>query len=361
MTFKFPPKTTEDWRFTDLTLLNSLGFNHAKMVPVSGQSASLIREHFIDDTIRIVMINGFYIKELSDLQLEQSNLEIVDSNFHQDGNDLQQLNITIKNGVETPVHFLNVAISETQNIIANVQVNFILLNNVNAKLIEEHISLGMAQSLCSNKMLINLNSAANLQHTFVQAMAKTSFSLSEMTVNLAKNSVYNINLVVNGARLSRYDLNINLNENHAEANIHGLCLINGRQIAGLKTRVCHNASNSRSNHIHKSIVDNGAHSIFNGTIYVALNASQTESHQQNRSLMLSKKSRITTEPKLEINNDDVVCTHGATISQMDEDIMFFLKARGICEIDAKKLCIEAFANEVMSKIEYRDILKNIHL
>lgn len=380
MAFKFPLQKTEDWRFTDLTLLNSLEFKVAENIVVSVQNLDNIREHFISNTIRIVVINGFFLPDLSDLHLANNNLEVVDSsrslNDKLSGDDKdkdchprvgedpvasQLLNITVKTDLEIPIHFLNIAISDTQNLVANLHVNFRLHNNVSAKLIEEHISYGVMQSLYNSTTIINVNQSANLQHTFIQAMAKTSFNMSNTTANLARNSVYNINMIINGARLSRYDLNVNLDESNAEANIRGLCVINGRQIAGVKTMVRHNVSDSRSNHLHKSIVDGGAHSIFNGTICVALNASRTESHQQNRSLMLSKKSRVTTEPKLEINNDDVVCTHGATISQMDEDIVFFLKARGICEIDAKKLCIEAFANEIMNKIEHRDILKNICL
>lgn len=361
MTFKFPIQTTEDWRFTDSKVLNSLTFDFANMAIPVAQYINQIKEHFIVNTIRIVMINGFYMPELSDLSKASGNMDVSASNLEM--NDKQsatnQLDIIVKNDLDAPIHFLNIGISNDKNIVADLQVNFIVQNNIRTKLIEEHISYGQASYLYKSKTMLNITADASLDHTFIQAMAKTAFNVSIMTADLAKNSSYNINMVINGARLSRHDLNVNLNGIHAVAGINGLCLINERQVAGLKTIVKHNVSDTKSNHLHKSIVDGGAHSMFNGTICVGLNSARTESHQQNRSLMLSKKSRITTEPKLEINNDDVICTHGATISQMDEDIVFFLKSRGICELDAKRLCISAFANEIMDKIEYKAILKSI--
>lgn len=366
-----PSMQDDEWRFLDLTSLTGHVFLPSSKEVVLGEKLEQINKLFLADTIRIVLVNGYFSAELSDLSRADEHLRmdprVSSLDDSRSGDDInlnpqnfftclnqsffsEELCLNVVGELVEKIHLLHVNVADTKALVVYPRTKVVINKNCSATLIEDYVSFTDEVSLTDAVTKIVLQEDGRLNHTVLQRLAKTAFYVSNSNITLAKNATYDGNIIVQGGRLSRSDVEIELNGINATANLHGLTLINGRQISDVKTVIKHNVSDCKSNQLHKSIVDNSAHSIFNGKILVAEGAMRSEAHQQNRSLMLSTKARITTEPKLEINNDDVVCTHGATVSQMDEDILFFLKSRGIDQNEATKLCVNAFLHEIISKI-----------
>ena len=452
-----PRMKDDEWRFLDLTSLTGHEFAPRSKEIITADNLEQVKKLFLVDTIRIVLVNGYYSSELSDLSKLNQNLQtsvkmdsslrwndirdgddnvachpvlnpgstiskIIDSSLCGDDTKAQnfftmlnqsffaeELCLNVVGELAEKIHLLHVNVANTTSMqddlssskflakaaldttlrdatplsgeclsaaskvfgvsseaklssnpgVSYPRTKIVINKNCQATLIEDYISFENEVSLTNSVTEIILKEDARLNHSFIERLAKSAFYIGHSHVTLAQNATYDGNVIVHGGRLSRSDISIDLNAMHASANFYGLSLINGRQISDVKTSIKHNAPNCRSNQLHKSIVAGGAHSIFNGKICVEEGAVVTEAHQQNKSLMLSTKARITTEPKLEINNDDVVCTHGATISQIDEDILFFFKSRGIDQVEATKLCVNAFLHEIISKIPVVEIQNSL--
>lgn len=390
-----PTLFDDEWRFIDLASLVQYEFINSSKELIAPEDIEQIKKRFLPDSIRIVLVNGCFSSELSALSGLNKNLQIsvnMDHCIHEDGrskfedsniekyhSDLypksimkpnffttlnqsffsEELFLNVIGEMDEKIHLLNISLTNETNGVSYPRIKLVVNKNCSATVIEDYMSFDNEISLTNVVTEIVVKEDAKLNHNILQSLTKTAFYLGNSSVTVMKNGTYDGNLVINGARLSKCDINIALNDIHATANLNGLTLIRERQISDVRTVIHHNSPDCRSDQIHKSIADGSAHSIFNGKIFVGGDSARTEAHQQNRSLMLSKKARITTEPKLEINNDDVVCTHGATVSQMDENILFFLKSRGINETDAIRLCVNAFAHEIIGKIPVIEIQNSL--
>jgi len=148
----------------------------------------------------------------------------------------------------------------------------------------------------------------------------------------------------------RNNLKVTFNGDHSEANIYGVSFTDQKQHVDNFTMIEHAMPNCLSNQIYKNILDNESTGAFSGRIHVARDAQQTNAFQRNNNVLLSDKARMQTKPQLIIDADDVKCSHGATVGQIDEDALFFLRARGIGEKEARMMLMNAFAHEVIQKI-----------
>ena len=152
-----------------------------------------------------------------------------------------------------------------------------------------------------------------------------------------------------GAQISRYNLGVLLAEG-AECAADGLALISERQLADTHTCIDHARQHGVSRQLHKCIVGGSAHAVFNGKIMVRQGAQRTDSQQSSRTLLLSGRAQVDTKPQLEIFADDVKCTHGATVGQLDEEEVFYLKSRGLSDTTARNLLTYAFGAEIIDRI-----------
>ncbi len=203
---------------------------------------------------------------------------------------------------------------------------------------------------CNTVTEIYLGANARINHTKVQRESDTAIWISHCAIAQERSSSYTKNAIVLGAKKSRTNLQVQQLGEHTETNLNGLTLIGGEQISDTHTAIAHNFPNGNSQQLHKCIADERSHCIFNGKILVAQAAQLTNSKQLSRNLLLSPKARIDTKPQLEIFADNVKCAHGATISQIDADELFYLQSRCIDLESARKLLTYAFAAEVISKI-----------
>ncbi|MGA0200453.1 MAG: Fe-S cluster assembly protein SufD, partial [Prochlorotrichaceae cyanobacterium] len=169
-------------------------------------------------------------------------------------------------------------------------------------------------------------------------------------VHQSQNSRYtNISLLL-GAKLSRHNLEVFHQGEQVDTQLHGLALVTGTQIADTHSSIVYQYPHCSSDQLYKAIVDDRGRSIFNGRVYVPQAAQLTNAAQLNRNLLLSSKARVDTKPQLEIVADNVKCAHGATVSQLEDDEIFYLQSRGINRQSAKNLLLDAFAREIINKV-----------
>jgi Fe-S cluster assembly protein SufD len=169
-------------------------------------------------------------------------------------------------------------------------------------------------------------------------------------VQQASNSRFEQHNVAIGGQLVRTDINTALNAEGAETLYNGLYLANGRQHVDTHTRINHNQANTSSEEAYRGILDDHARGVFNGRVYVAPQAQKTTAYQSNDNLLLSGKAEIDTKPELEIYADDVICTHGATVGELDTQALFYLRSRGVDAETARGLLLYAFAEASIERM-----------
>ena len=203
---------------------------------------------------------------------------------------------------------------------------------------------------------IVMAAGARLAHAKVEAEAPGVFHLGRIEVSQGPSSRLVSHSISRGAGLARTEIRTVLDE-AAEAELHGLYLARGSRHVDHHTAIEHSAPGGRSRERYKGIVDGEARGVFTGRVLVAEGATGTSAHQNNRNLLLSDSAAVDTRPQLEIYNDDVACTHGATVGRLDEDALFYLRSRGLDEGEARGLLAYAFGSEVLASLDGDHIRK----
>jgi Fe-S cluster assembly protein SufD len=200
---------------------------------------------------------------------------------------------------------------------------------------------------------------ATVEHIKLEEESNESFHVSTIQVQQARNSNFKSHNIALGGLLVRNDVNAVLSTG-CEGTVNGLYLVSGRQHIDNHTALDHAEPHAASHELYKGILDGSSSAVFNGKIFVRKDAQKTDAKQTNKNLVLSENAVINTKPELQILADDVRCTHGATVGQLDEEALFYLRARGIDRMDARNLLIYAFARDVIERIgvsEVRDYLE----
>jgi Fe-S cluster assembly protein SufD len=377
----FPSARDEDWRFTDLSSLFLHGFQsvdaYAKLTPGD------IARYSIPGAIRLVFVDGCYSAELSDLEKAGSSVtvaslsdrlgdQMVETNFGRYApyktNTFVALNtnffedgawIHVVKEETAPIHLLHVATKRETPTAIYPRCLVLMEPCSRATMVEDYVNLDGGIYFTNAVTEVVLKSDAKLQHVRLQREDHSAFHVGHSSVCSGRDSVYTAVSIALGSRLSRHTLHVTQTGEGAEILLDGLALISGRQIADTHTQVDHAVPNGRSVQLHKCIADGASHAVFSGKILVHPGATGTDSAQSSRNLLLSDKAHIDTQPQLEIFNDDVICKHGATIGQIDQDALFFLKSRGLTEERARNLLIHAFAAEIIDKISVQSLLESL--
>jgi len=191
---------------------------------------------------------------------------------------------------------------------------------------------------------------AVIDHYKVQEESLEAFHVATMQATLGRSANYSTHCISFGAAMARHDSNATLSDG-TDATVNGLYIVNGTQHVDNHTSIDHAKPHATSHELYKGILDGTAHAVFNGRIIVRKDAQKTDSKQTNKNLVLSDDAVIDTKPELQIWADDVRCTHGATIGQLDEEMMFYLRSRGIGSAEARSLLIYAFAKDVVDRVK----------
>jgi len=253
--------------------------------------------------------------------------------------------------VEETINLLYIS-SQHSSPVASFPRNLIVAgSNSQATIVETYIGLAESVYLTSPVTEVFVGESAIVDHYKLQQESLTAYHLGTMNVTLAKSSVFSSHGITLGGSISRNDISAYLGGEYAECTLNGLYLANGRRIVDNHTTIDHAVPNCPSHEVYKGILTDNSRGVFNGKIFVREDAQKTDAKQTNKTLLLSDGAQIYTKPQLEIFADDVRCTHGATIGQLDNDQLFYLQARGIGKEDARNLLVYAFASDVINKIK----------
>jgi Fe-S cluster assembly protein SufD len=219
-----------------------------------------------------------------------------------------------------------------------------------ASILESYADSSRGQTLVAAVTDVFVAAEANVDHVKLQRQASSSFHLATMFARLGRSATFRSHSLTLGGRIARNDIIAVLDGEGAECTLNGLYVAGGECLVDNHTTIDHAKPHCPSHEVYKGILTGRARAVFNGKIMVREDAQKTDAKQTNKALLLTDEAQINTKPQLEIFADDVKCTHGAAIGQLDEDAMFYLKARGIGTVAARNMLIHAFAGEVLDGI-----------
>lgn len=376
-----PTTQAEDWKYTSLDAMLSHNFQPAAAVPQQ-QYATLPPEIFLFKNLqgpRLVFIDGHYSRQHSNhgglipglsfktLRLALSDQEPALAQYFgkiaepkspsvlplntanlQDGVFLK---LSANTRVLEPLQIIYVSTEHAEPLA--IYPRHLILAGVNssAQIIEHYVSFGAAKNFTCSITEVLTEAGAHLTHYKIQQEAKTAYHVGGIYVQQDKDSHFVSHALSLGARLSRNDIEVRLLAPGVYCLLNGLYMGRGRQHHDTHTRVDHLTKNGTSVEEYKGILDDYARAVFNGKVIVHPRAMQTDAQQSNKNLLLSNDAEIDTKPQLEIFADEVKCAHGATVGQLDQEALFFLRSRGLDLAEAKDLLVYGFASSVLDKIE----------
>jgi Fe-S cluster assembly protein SufD len=380
----FPSNRDEDWRFVDLAPLLGASF-HAAPADVSEVRLEDLAPYLyaIPGVSTLVFVNGRYAPGLSTVaelpagvtvrnlagalatdsalldqhlgkyaKAEQDGFTALNTAYVRDG-----LFVHVARGVDAgaPIHAVFVSDGRADGAVTYPR-NFILVENGGrAAVIESYVGLGQETYFTNAVTESVVGDGAHFEHTKIQRESEQAFHVGTTHIRQGRDSRGFSHSVSFGAALCRNNLDVNLDGPGIESQMLGLYMGRGRQEVDNHTSLLHAHPNCSTREVYKGILDDRSHGIFNGKIYVTPEAQKTDAKQTNRALLLSDTARIDTKPQLEIFADDVKCTHGATIGNLDQASAFYLKSRGIGGELGRKILIYAFAAEVLEELPYEPI------
>ena len=255
--------------------------------------------------------------------------------------------------LKAPLHLL--FISDGAQTASFPRVLVVAGENSSATLIESFGSANDSSYFTNAVVEIVLKDGARLEHYKVQRESIGAFHVATTSADLGANSSYDSTTINFGAKLSRHDVHVTMDNEGAECWVDGLYLVTTGQHTDTHSVIDHRRPHCTSHQLYKGILDGKSRAVFNGKIFVRHDAQKTDAMQTNKNLLLSNEARVDTKPQLEILADDVKCAHGAAVGQIDEEELFYLKARGIHPDLARNLLTYGFAEEVIGKIKIESI------
>ncbi len=369
-----PTVRDEAWRYTNLAPLAKRTFHPATvdgLITVNLQSGIA----FFDEsaTTRMVFVNGAFQAALSDLSglpagVEIRRLDGPASLQEADASPFRALNtaflrdgVTIRvargKAVAAPIGLFFVTAPTDDDRMTHPRVIIELDEAAIATIVEIHTVLcdeegrfGAHPYLTNSVTDVRLGQGANLTHIKVQTEGSAAYHIADLRVDIGRGAAFTGHAHALGGQLSRQDIHARFLDEGGECRLYGLQALRGQQLADTHVTVDHAVPNSTSEVLYKGIFDEQAHGVFDGRVIVRHGAQQTNAVTTNKNLLLSEKARVDTKPQLEIFADDVKCGHGATVGQLDEDEIFYLRSRGLTLADARRLLTFGFAREVSEKL-----------
>ncbi len=384
----FPTTRQEEWKYTDLSELQQLDFPAISPGKKKYSRAEQIKPHFFNSTdyYRLVFSDGVFRPELStplsksglvitpfggleanqltsvtpylgrQVSLEQNYFAALNTALFQDGTW-----IFIPAGmiVDRPIEIVHFSTRQSESYLTCPRNLIFAGENSQVKIIENYCADNEALYFINAVSEIILSAGAVVEHFRMQNDSMNSFHIAATQVWQQKNSNYISHSFSFGAKLNRNYLYSNLSEEGVECTLNGLYLGDQDQHVDNHTAIDHASPNGRSHELYKGVLDDRAHGVFNGKIFVRPAAQKTNALQSNNCILLSDDATIDTKPQLEIFADDVKCTHGATVGQLDEEAYFYMRSRGIAEQKARSLLIYAFASEVIDRISFEPVREKV--
>ena len=366
----FPGVRDEAWKYTSTASLEKRAFapTHAP----TNLDAAVLAKFAIPgfESARLVFVNGRYESGLSNppqglevnpLASAGSSELAAPSGWEDDvflnlntalARDGLLLTLRAGTKLNVPLEVLHVSAPEAVPASHHLRLMLRLGNGAMTTLVERYVGINGSQNFTNAVTRIELGADANLTHLRLQEEASQAFHVGRLLVSQAAGSRYESHNLQLGAVWSRLDLHTRLEAAGAKAILRGLYAVNMRQHIDNHTRIDHLVPSTLSDELYRGILDGQGRAVFNGKVVVAEGAVKTDARQSNHNLILSRGAEIDTKPELEIYADDVKCSHGAAIGQLDEQQLFYLRSRGLDAETARGLLITAFASTLLDKLPH---------
>lgn len=387
-TLTFPTTRDEDWKYTDVSSLKSLVFANQSASSINVET--LIAKHSAPEANGnlVVFVNGKHSEKYSDITGAAQGLVVgtlanlgdrllpkLRSHLaqHPDANnyfaslntacmtDLAIILVPKDTVVKNPVQIIFISVPQSGEGVLLTQPRCLVIAESHSSLTFVQTFIGSDdQTYFTNSVTeVWLADGAQINQTEVQWQGNQAVHINTTAIAQARNSVYKNQSISLGAKLSRQNLIMHQMAEQTETSLTGLAFIDGEQLADTHSAIAHNYPHGSSKQLHKCIADGRSHAVFNGKIQVAKLAQQTNSAQLSRNLLLSGKARVDTKPQLEIFADNVKCAHGATVSQLDAEEIFYLQSRAIDANSAANLLTYAFATEAIAQISIESVRRSL--
>ena len=381
----FPTVRDEEWKYTDITPVANLAATPVFRPELNGAAPKALPTHLPFNEIsghKLVFVNGHYSPALSEigelpagailkpmsvaltedsdrieahfgkhLDSDNETFAALNTAFAQDGafvhlGDNVQIEETIR------LVFLSTGDGETVTHPRNL---IVLGEGASAHVLETYASTDDSVYLCNAVTEVETANGAQLEHIKVQLESPKAFHVATLQIQSARDVTASSHCLNFGGRIVRNNANAVLADENGEVTLNGLVIGRDSQHIDNHTSMDHAKPHCDSHENYAHVLDDQSVGVFNGKIFVREDAQKTDAKQSNRTLLLSRDAQIDAKPQLEIFADDVKCTHGATIGQLDEEALFYLRARGVPEREARKILIRAFAAEVFESIAHDDV------
>jgi Fe-S cluster assembly protein SufD len=259
--------------------------------------------------------------------------------------------------LEEPIHLLFVATEP--NLAAHCRNTVIAARGSRARIIEHHAALGGGCYLSNTVTRLTVGPGAEIEHQKLQDESAGAFHIAGVHAQVAERGRLLSGSFALGAALSRTDIRVALAAPDADCALDGLYLGSGRRHVDHHTRVDHAQPRGTSRELYKGVLGDASRAVFNGRVVVHRGAQRTDASQSNRNLLLSEDATVDAKPQLEIYADDVQCSHGATVGQLDADQVFYLRSRGIGEAAARATLTYAFAAEIIERVRLKSLRERL--
>ena len=383
----FPTSRDEDWRFTNISPVSQGQFLLARN-GVESVSGAQVKAFEFPGALRLVFVNGHFAPALSSaapasptgvqvaslasvLRENPSSVEpylgryldtrrdafcALNTAFLADG---AYLRVPKSVALEQPVHLLFVTSGGQVPTVAHPRNLIVVESGSQAAIIEDYVSLDGTPGLCNSATELIAGEGANVSHYLIEREHDRAFNFSTLCIQEARNANVASHSILVGGALVRNNVHPVMAGEGAECLINGLFIGRGTQHLDNYMLVEHASPHCSSRQFYNGILDDRAHGVFHGRIIVRKDAQKTDAKQTNRNLLLSDEAQVDTKPQLEIFADDVKCTHGATIGQIEENALFYLRSRGIDERSARQLLLLAFASECLDRMKEDSVRTHI--
>jgi Fe-S cluster assembly protein SufD len=375
----FPTTHDEDWRFTNVSAIARTPFALPDDRATDLAALDLKPWRMEGAAAQLVFVDGQFVRELSALgalpagvtilglkeeiekgtpaleshlgrylDLQRDAFCALNTAFAEDG-----AFVHVGRGVslDTPIHLLFVSTAAAAPRMIHPRNLLIFEQESQATVIEDYISLGGGTVLCNSATELIAGENSTVTHYMLERESLDAFNISTLRIQQERSANVASHSILLGGGLVRNNVHPVLAGEGGECLINGLFVGDGRQHLDNFMHVEHASPHCSSRQFYNGILDGHAHGVFHGRIVVHKDAQKTDAKQTNRNLLLSDDAQIDTKPQLEIYADDVKCTHGATIGQIEENALFYLRSRGIDEVSARKLLLQAFAGQCLERMK----------
>lgn len=379
-----PTSRNEEWKYTRLSSITNKNYAlHTTAVVPSEETLNNIRLQ-TECAAELFFVNGVFVKEISSFNndsvivsslneaAENEHKHYVEQHLNQSSKYMKDgmnalnaaftangLFVLIKKNkvVDKPVMIYHLTDITDDNVFVQPRSLFVVEENAQVQLVELYKNTGLHESFTNEVIEIAVQQNAKLEYYKMQDENENSHHVGTTHVQqVGKCFTHCVTVTLNGGTI-RNNINMVLEAPNNEGHIYGLYMLNGKTHVDNHSIVDNVMPDCFSNELYKGIMDGNSTGVFNGKIYVRQDAQKTNAYQSNKNILMSDSASVNTKPQLEIFADDVKCSHGCTIGQLDEDALFYLRTRGIGEKQAKAMLLHAFAADILDQVKI-EVLRN---